>query len=98
MHLNVNVVSFQFTDYLQNEALIIEVWGHQKDDNANGVPPSKREASIIVKKVSKGLFLRHANIYYKNIPFQICDICMRYINMSVLYIYICYKLTQLLIM
>ena len=76
MHLIVNFVFFQFTDYLQNEALIIEVWGRQKDDNANGVPPSTRETSIIVKKVPKGLFRGMQIIIIKNISFQMCDISL----------------------
>ena len=87
VHLSVNFVSLQFTDYLQNEALIIEVWGRQKDDNANGVPPSKRETSIVVKKVSKGLFRGILIISRKNSSFQKCDIGMwyKYVQ-SVLYI------------
>ena len=73
VHLSVKFVYFQFTDYLQNEALIIEVWGRQKDDNANGIPPSKRETSIIVKKVSKGLFLKRTNNYHKKIVLSRCE-------------------------
>lgn len=42
--------SFQFVDYLQNEALIIEVWGRQKGGAGGGAPLSTRE--LVTREMS----------------------------------------------
>jgi len=42
--------SFQFVDYLQNEALLIEVWGRQKDGTGSGAPLNTRE--LVTREMS----------------------------------------------